>query len=204
MYSITAIRTHTLSLLDACSDVHRAEQIHATMLKTGLVFDPVPLSRLLTAICTSSPAMDNLVYAQSLFDQIRKANTLMWNTMIRAYSASDCPAEAMALYNRMVSDFFPPNAYTFPFLLRACTKLPPPKGTMPVHCCILKTGFDSDLFVINSLIHAYAVSGRMDDAVAVFEAAPVNLSERTRGMGEDTFMRQVFLQQQETGKKLPE
>lgn len=174
MHSITATRSHTLSLLDACSDVYFAEQIHAIMLKSGLIFDTVPLSRLLAAICMSSPAKDDLAYARSLFDRIRKPNTFMWNVMIRGYSSRERPEEALVLYNQMVSVSVPPNDYTFPFILTACVKLPPRMATMPIHSTIIKTGFNLDLFTINSLIHAYAVPGMMEDAVAIFDAAPIS------------------------------
>lgn len=165
-----AIPLQPLSLLEVCSNMDELKQIHASMLKTGLVSEPIPLSRLI-AFC-SSPSSGDIKYARMLFNKTSSQNTFVWNAMIRGYSKSTEPAQALLLYTEMISNSVPHNTHTLPFLLKACSKLPSSKGTMQIHARVVKMGFGLDVFVINTLLHAYAVFGRMEIARLLFDQAP--------------------------------
>lgn len=165
-----AIPLQPLSLLEVCSTMDELKQIHASMYKTGLVSEPIPLSRLL-AFC-SSPSSGDIKYAQMLFNKTNGRNTLMWNAMIKGYSDSTEPEQALLLYSEMISKSVPHNTHTLPFLLRACSKLPTSEGTMQIHARVVKMGFGSDVFAINTLLHAYAVFGRVEIARLLFTHAP--------------------------------
>ncbi|XP_048131045.1 pentatricopeptide repeat-containing protein At5g66520-like [Rhodamnia argentea] len=159
-----------LSLLEVCSTMDELEQIHASMYKRGLVSEPIPLSRLL-AFC-SSPKSGDIKYAQKLFNKASSRNTFMWNAMIRGYSHSTEPEQALLLYSEMIRNSVPHNTHTLPFLLRACSKLPSSEGTMQIHARVVKMGFGSDVFAINTLLHAYAAFDRMEIACLLFDQAP--------------------------------
>ncbi|CAL9049524.1 unnamed protein product [Musa banksii] len=160
------------SLLDKCSDVEGLKQIHATMVKTGLVLDAVPASRLLAALCRS-PGDGSLTYALLFFERLRCRNTFMWNTMIRALSDSNLPEQAVILYCQMRSDAMPHNPYTFPFLLKACVALPSAlPETQQVHSHIIKHGFASEVYTANSLLRVYAKSGCTGSARKLFDRMP--------------------------------
>ena len=87
----------TLSLLERCTNMMELLQIHARIYKIGFIIDHIPVSRLQTF----SPSLDfgNLIYARKVFDRISKHFTFMWNTMIRRYSNSNEPKEALLLYH---------------------------------------------------------------------------------------------------------
>ncbi|KAK9285820.1 hypothetical protein L1049_025021 [Liquidambar formosana] len=160
----------TLSLLERCSNMEELKQIHAQMFKTGLVQDVIPASRLL-AVCTS-PDSGDLAYAEVVFDGIYRPNTFMWNTMIRGYSNSKNPEEALLLYHQMLWNSVPQNAYTFPFLLKACSSLAALEETQQIHAQIIKNGFGSDIYATNSLLHVYAKSGSIIPARLLFDRVP--------------------------------
>ncbi|PIA37202.1 hypothetical protein AQUCO_03000056v1 [Aquilegia coerulea] len=61
-----------------------------------------------------------------------------------------------------------PNNFTFPFLINACAKLSSVKSGEVIHCCVIKSGYESDIFIRNSLIHLYANFGNLDCAEQVF------------------------------------
>lgn len=157
--------TRTL-LLDRCSNSEELKQIHTQLLKTGRILDPVPVSKLL-ALCTS-PESGDLAYADKVFAGISKPNTYMWNTMIRGYSNGKNPIEALLLYIQMLYHSVPHNAYTFPFLLKACSSLSALEETQQIHAHIIKTGFNLEIYATNSLIHAYAKSSRIKSAHLLF------------------------------------
>jgi pentatricopeptide repeat protein len=146
------------------------KQIHAHIYKTGLIVNPVPMSRLLAS--STSPDFGNLTYAQKVFDRISRPNTFMWNAMIRGYSNSNEPEGALLLYHQMLYHSVPHNAYTFPFLLKACSSLSALEETKQIHAQIIKTGFGLDIYAMNSLLHVYAISGSIKSAHLLFDCLP--------------------------------
>lgn len=59
--------------------------------------------------------------------------------------------------------------YTYPFLLAACGRLRAVKLGRRFHCEVLKNGFGSDLYIINSLIQFYNNCGSFRCACEVFD-----------------------------------
>ncbi|KAF5205792.1 Pentatricopeptide repeat [Thalictrum thalictroides] len=89
--------------------------------------------------------------------------------MIRGYSRSEYPLESIGLFKSMVSDgLVSPNNFTFPFLINACAKLSSVKSGEVIHCSVIKCGYESDIFIRNSLIHLYSNFGNLDSAQQVF------------------------------------
>ncbi|KAF3441081.1 hypothetical protein FNV43_RR19367 [Rhamnella rubrinervis] len=157
----------TLSMLQTCSSMEELKQVHAQMFKTGLVSSPIPASRLLT-FCSLSGS-GNLCYARKLFDSFSSPDIFMWNTMIRGYSNSNEPEEALHLYHQMLCHSVPHNKYTFPSLLKACSSLSALEETQQIHAHILKLGLGSEVYALNSLLHVYAVTGSITMANLLFD-----------------------------------
>lgn len=169
-FSLESNTTQTLSLLKRCSYMEELKQIHAQMFKKGLTVNTILISRLL-AFCTSSNS-GSLAYAQMVFDRIIKPNTFIWNTMVRGYADSSEPEQALLLYQQMLSHSVRHNAYTFPFLLKACSRLSALEETQQIHSQIIKFGFGSEVFATNSLLHAYAICGSIKSASLIFNRMP--------------------------------
>lgn len=89
--------------------------------------------------------------------------------MIRGYSLSSFPSLALPYYVNMLLLGLQPNSYTFPFLLKSCTRLPTADAGKQVHGQVLKSGLDDDVYVHTSLINMYAQHGNLDDARMVFD-----------------------------------
>ncbi|KAK5775106.1 hypothetical protein PVK06_042973 [Gossypium arboreum] len=159
--------TQTLPVLEQCSTMEELKQIHAQMLKTGLVADTVLVSKVLT-FCVSSK-YGNLEHARMVFDRVNRPNTFMYNTMIKGYSENNKPETALLLYQHMLDLSVPHNSYTFPFLLKACSSLSAMEETKQIHAHVVKLGFRSDVYAVNSLLHVYASSGSMEAARLLFD-----------------------------------
>lgn len=148
------------------------KQVHARMIKTGLILEAIPASRLLAALCANSNS-DSMTYALMVFERIQNPNAFMWNTMIRALSNGNNPEEAILLYCQMLYNAVPHNSYTFPFLLKACANLPSAaEETQQIHCHIIKTGYALEVCSTNSLLHVYAKSGSILSASQLFDSIP--------------------------------
>ncbi|XP_043705287.1 pentatricopeptide repeat-containing protein At3g29230-like [Telopea speciosissima] len=112
-------------------------------------------------------------YARSIFNRDMKPNSFAYNVMIRGYAQSNQPEEALSLFYEMVCDGdSTPNSLTFPFVLKACSKLNAIEEGREVHGQLFKYGLGGDLFVQNGLITLYSCCGSVDLAVQVFEKIP--------------------------------
>ncbi|KAF9609440.1 hypothetical protein IFM89_016240 [Coptis chinensis] len=63
----------------------------------------------------------------------------------------------------------PLDAYTFPFVLKACTHFNDLLLGKTLHSQVIKFGFGGDMFVCNTLIHFYSNVGCLVDAKLLFE-----------------------------------
>ncbi|KAL2893574.1 hypothetical protein RDABS01_009483 [Bienertia sinuspersici] len=112
-------------------------------------------------------------YADKIFSQIQTPNIFSWNTMIRGYAFSENPKPAIELYTQMRVNLIDPDTHTYPFLLKAISKLLDVKLGEKVHCIAIKNGYEPLVFVQNGLVHMYATCEYPDSAYKVFEDMPV-------------------------------
>nr|ADQ43217.1 pentatricopeptide repeat [Schrenkiella parvula] len=157
---------HNLSCLQKCPTEVELKQIHARMLKSGLLQDPYAMTKFLS-FCLSSSFSS---YAHDVFfNGFDRPDTFLWNLMIRGLSCSDQPDRSLLLYHRMLCCSAPHNAYTFPFLLKACSNLSAFQETTQIHAHITKFGYGHDIYAVNSLINSYAVTGNFKHAHLLFD-----------------------------------
>lgn len=186
-------------LWQQCSSFRTLKQFHAIMVVNGFNSDPSALRELIFAsVVAISGTID---YAHRLFDHIVQPDIFMWNTMIRGYAQSSRPSKAIFLYTQMERERgrIKPDNFTFPFLLKACTKLSSLSLANQIHGKILRVGFESDNFVRNSLINLHANCGDLKAANLFFQGSAkedvVAWSSLIAGYarrGEMAFARQLF------------
>ncbi|XP_042482017.1 pentatricopeptide repeat-containing protein At5g15300-like [Macadamia integrifolia] len=158
-----------LSIWMRCSNIRTLKQIHGFMVVSGFNSNPSALRELIfTCAISISGAMD---YANQLFRKITKPDKFMWNTMLRGSAQSSNPSNAISLYTQMEERHVRPDNFTFPFLLKACTKLSWIKMGNEVHGKIVKFGFESNSFVRNTLINFHANCGDLTVARALFDGS---------------------------------
>lgn len=62
-----------------------------------------------------------------------------------------------------------PDTHTYPFLLKAIAKLTSIRQGEVIHCIVVRDGYESLVYVQNSLVHMYASCGNADGAHKVFD-----------------------------------
>ncbi|KAB5515740.1 hypothetical protein DKX38_026388 [Salix brachista] len=145
----------------------KLKQIHAFSIRHGIPVTNSDMGKHLiyTSVSLSVP----MNYAHNIFTQIQSPNVFTWNTMIRGYAESENPKPAIELYHHMQ---LKPDTHTYPFLLKAVSKVVDVKVGEKIHSLVAKNGFESLLFVQNSLLHMYAACGQFESAYKVFELMP--------------------------------
>ncbi|XP_027107983.1 pentatricopeptide repeat-containing protein At3g62890-like [Coffea arabica] len=167
--------TLNTSILDAllrkCFNLSQFNQILSQMISTGFFRDTYAASRIVKFSTDSS--FVHIDYSHRIFSHIENSNGFIWNTMIRAYIQRNKPKEAIFLYRLMLKNNLIVDNYTYPLMVQACAfRLVEFEGR-EFHDHVIKMGFDSDVYVQNTLVNMYAVCGNVRDARKLFDESPV-------------------------------
>ena len=167
--SFRAKEQECLYLLKRCNNIEEFKQVHAKFIKLSL-FSSSPFSASsVLATCAHSGWENSMNYAASIFRGIDDPCTFDYNTMIRGYVNETSFEEALCVYSEMVEEGVEPDNFTYPFVLKACTRLKSVREGKQIHGHVFKLGFEADVFVQNSLINMYGRCGEMTLSSAVFE-----------------------------------
>ncbi|KAF3440469.1 hypothetical protein FNV43_RR18753 [Rhamnella rubrinervis] len=117
---------------------------------------------------------DYLHNAQKLFDQMPEKNLITWSSMVSMYTKHGRNGEALAVF----SEFWKysecnANEYILASIIRACTQLGGVNQGAQVHCSIVKTGFDQEVYVGTALVDFYTKYGNIEEARLVFDSLVV-------------------------------
>ncbi|XP_072970785.1 pentatricopeptide repeat-containing protein At5g66520-like [Typha angustifolia] len=150
--------------------VTHLKQIHAKLLRNGEIDDPLAAGKLVADVASS-----HLPYARAIFVQLRSPpTTFTWNSLLRGYAHGARPEEALLLFQSMLAHGFLPNNYTYPFLLKASSRLPEPRIGLSLHASLFRRGLEGfDPFIQTSLVSFYATIGNLESARWVFDKSPV-------------------------------
>lgn len=150
--------------LQKCTTVRELKQVHAQMIRSGLAFDPLSASHLISVCCT--PEFGCLEYARLVFRQIPNPTTFTFNFIARAYTNENLPFQALLFYIESIERGLRPDRFSLPSLFKSCRFLNEGKQ---LHSHALKLGFSSDVYVQNTLMNMYSVCGCLSSACQVFD-----------------------------------
>ncbi|KAA8550816.1 hypothetical protein F0562_002500 [Nyssa sinensis] len=156
-------------VLELCASkkaLSQGEQIHAHIIKSNAVYDSVFLSTKLVFMYGKCGSISN---AEELFDRMCERTIFTWNAMIGAYVTNGEPLGALGLFSEMHVSGVPPDARTFPCILKACGGLNDLHCGTVIHGLTIKLGFVSNVFVINSLVDMYVKCNDLCEAMQLFD-----------------------------------
>ncbi|RVX11439.1 Pentatricopeptide repeat-containing protein [Vitis vinifera] len=183
----------TLHLLQRCSNMEELRQIHGQMLKTGLILDEIPASKLL-AFC-ASPNSGSLAYARTvdqrdtvswnsmidgytkcgeiemayeIFNHMPERNIISWTSMISGCVGAGKPKEALNLFHRMQTAGIKLDNVALVSTLQACADLGVLDQGKWIHAYIKKHEIEIDPILGCVLIDMYAKCGDLEEAIEVF------------------------------------
>ncbi|XAR65781.1 hypothetical protein NMG60_11011721 [Bertholletia excelsa] len=165
---LTSVQCGTmLQSLTNTRSFQRGQKLHGLMVTYGIVRENTYLNTKLTAFYAGCGHMDK---AFLIFDQIVLKNSFLWNIMIRGYASSNgCPMKALLLYWEMMNFGKRPDKFTYPFVLKACGDLGLVEIGRRIHCKVIVSGFDLDIYVGNFLIAMYSKFEEVDMMKKVFD-----------------------------------
>ncbi|KAL3628896.1 hypothetical protein CASFOL_027942 [Castilleja foliolosa] len=163
-------------ILEQCKTIKDLKQVHAHLIKTRLLHRPAVAEPLLESAALLLP-VPTLDYALSIFSNLENPDPSAYAIMIRGFTKLQSPEKSILLFRQMIEHSVRPDEFTFPGVIKACSKLKALKEGEQVHAHVVKLmdTFGSREFVENSLVHMYACCGYIDLARKVFDG----MSERS-------------------------
>uniref|UniRef100_A0A5B7BII5 DYW domain-containing protein n=1 Tax=Davidia involucrata TaxID=16924 RepID=A0A5B7BII5_DAVIN len=164
-YSFVAILTACIRL----SELELGFQLHAMAIKMGYLKCTF-VSNALMGLYGKCGCLD---FVLELFDEMSQRDVASWNTVIAGVVKELMSERAFELFRDMQRiDGFRVDQFTLSTLLAASTRGSAVMQGREIHAHALKTGFESNLSVINALIGFYTKCGSLKDVVALFERLP--------------------------------
>ncbi|XP_010928853.2 putative pentatricopeptide repeat-containing protein At3g13770, mitochondrial [Elaeis guineensis] len=159
------------SLITECLNqraLREGQRVHVHMIKSRYL-PPVYLG---TRLMILYAKCDSLEDARNVLDGMPERNIVSWTAMISGYSQRGCHAEALELFIRMLQTGLLPNEFTLATVLTSCSGPHGFKHGRQVHSLVVKTNFESHIFVGSSLLDMYAKADKIHEARTVFDMLP--------------------------------
>ncbi|CAI9785787.1 unnamed protein product [Fraxinus pennsylvanica] len=178
---VTVAWSDILLLCAATQTLSQTQQIHAQAILHGHLPRSVSISSALIlsyANFYSYPSTLDALFSQTLpFSR----SAFLHNTLIRAYTvlASGSQksyidaAPGFLIYNDLFRNTgFPPDDHTFPFVLKLCADFLERAKGLEVHGMLIKTRFNDDVFVNNTLLLFYGNCRDLGSVEKLFDEMP--------------------------------
>ncbi|XP_058088282.1 pentatricopeptide repeat-containing protein At4g14850-like [Magnolia sinica] len=141
------------------------EQMHSLSLKSGLSVELFVGSNLADMYSKCG----DLVSACWVFDEMPVKDEVSWTAMIDGYSKNGNCGEAVLAFKKMHAQGITTDQHVFCSVLNACGGLEyASEFGKSLHSCIVKLGFETEIFVGNALTDVYSKSRDMESASRVF------------------------------------
>ncbi|KAK7247143.1 hypothetical protein RIF29_42020 [Crotalaria pallida] len=171
---LKVLESQLVSLLQGCTNLNQIKQVHAFIYRNSLNQSSYVITKLLRVL-TTLPHVPLHTYPRLLFSQVHHPNPFLWTALIRAHAHKGHIFEAFRLYRSMRMKGTGPVSFTFSALFSACGTVRDASLGAQVHAqTILVGGFESDLYVNNTIINMYVKCGFLPCARKVFD----EMSER--------------------------
>ncbi|XP_038681974.1 pentatricopeptide repeat-containing protein At2g03880, mitochondrial-like [Tripterygium wilfordii] len=116
-----------------------------------------------------------ILAAEYLFKMMPHSNNhVTWTAMITGYAQNGDGFKAIKCFRDMHAERVEPNQFTFPSVLNACAAVLASEFGLQVHVCIIRGGFEANIFVQSALVDMYVKCGDVDTAMRVLKNMKVN------------------------------
>ncbi|CAK9202979.1 unnamed protein product [Sphagnum troendelagicum] len=110
--------------------------------------------------------------AKRVFNKLPSRDVVSWNVMIFGHVKYGQGQKALELFRQLQEEGVQPDFMTLVGVLNACASVVALEQGRRAHDWVIKSGWDSNVFVGNSLIDMYAKCGSLEDALKVFNKMP--------------------------------
>ncbi len=160
-----------VGVLNACASIVGLEEgrcVHQQIVECGWDSDVFVANSLVDMYVKCGSIED----AWRVFNKMSSRDVITWTAMILGHVQSGQGKKGLELFRQMQQEGVRPDSVTIVAVLNACASVVALEEGRSVHQQIVEHGWDSEIFVMNSLIDMYAKCGSMEDAWRVFSKMP--------------------------------
>ncbi|CAN1173029.1 Putative pentatricopeptide repeat-containing protein At5g52630 [Linum perenne] len=143
-------------------------QLHAKIVKSGLGTIPLVSHYLINFYSKNQLPMSSA----SVFDETQMRSATTWSSVISSLAQNELPSLAIEYFRKMLEAGFLPDDHIYPSATKACAIMGRWDVGKSVHCHVVKTGYEFDVFVASSLVDMYCKCGKVKDARYLFDEMP--------------------------------
>ena len=154
------------SMVSSCSQLgatYLGRSLHCYIIKHSMDENVTVVSSLMDMYVKAG----NLNIAWKIFCGTQR-DIITWNTLISSYTYCGHYAEAVALFEEMISENLRPNSATLVIALSACSHLASLEKGERVHRYIKERGIESNISLATALVDMYAKCGQLEKARELF------------------------------------
>ncbi|XP_077216650.1 pentatricopeptide repeat-containing protein At2g33680-like [Tasmannia lanceolata] len=140
-------------------------EIHKHIVESGMQNDVI----LQNNIMMMYSKCGSVKLAREVFDEMNERNLFSWTAMIGGYLNSGSAEEAFEFYDKMIVAGIRADNFLYPLVLKSCAGMRALEKGQRVHVNVIRSGFQWDLVVMNSLIDMYAKCESVVGAGRVFD-----------------------------------
>ncbi|KAJ9172388.1 hypothetical protein P3X46_015631 [Hevea brasiliensis] len=144
-----------LACLVGCSQLEARElgvQVHGLSVKAGFGYNVV----VGTVLIDMYSKCGNVNDSQRVFDHMADKNVVTWTSLVTAYAQNGYPDEAIMLVREMTRLGLKSNYVTYNSLLSSFSGPKHLDYCKQVHCCIIRHGFESNVYIAATLLTVYS------------------------------------------------
>ncbi|KAK6941185.1 Pentatricopeptide repeat [Dillenia turbinata] len=146
-------RVPLLAILPVCT-AEFAKEIHGYAFRHVFESDSCFSLALVHSYCKTGDGVA-CHFAKIIFQRARDKDVIRPSSMIGSYSSTGDVAEALKLYGLVQLEGIRTNTITPLAMVSSCTASSSPSHGQGVHTVVLKSGFSTDVFIGNSLVHGW-------------------------------------------------
>ncbi|KAF4357419.1 hypothetical protein G4B88_009738 [Cannabis sativa] len=139
-------------------------KIHGQIVKLGYCFDEFLSASLITFYANCKQVESTC----KVFKEKLHKNVAVWTALVTGFTLNGKPENALEVFRDMMKLGVLPNQSSFTSALNASCGLESPDKGKEIHSTAVKLGFETDVFVGNSLIVLYSKCGNISDGISVF------------------------------------
>ncbi|KAL1328721.1 hypothetical protein HN51_038522 [Arachis hypogaea] len=169
-----ALESQLVSVLQGCTNLKKVKEVHAHIYRNDLHQCSYVITKLIRVLTVLHVPVES--YPRLVFSQVQNPiNPFLWTALVRGYALKGPLSEAFRLYASMRTEGIGPVSFMFSALFTACGAARDATLGAQVHAqTVLVGGFESDLYVNNTMINMYVKCGSLHCARKVFD----EMSER--------------------------
>jgi pentatricopeptide repeat protein len=160
-----------VGVLNACASMAALEEgrhAHEQIIQSG--YESVAFVR--NSLIDMYAKCGSMEDAKRVFNKLPSRDVVSWNVMIFGHVKYGQGQKALELFRQLQEEGVQPDFMTLVGVLNACASVVALEQGRRAHDWVIKSGWDSNVFVGNSLIDMYAKCGSLEDALKVFNKMP--------------------------------